>query len=125
MISRFQIAYKNILRKKSRTLLTLVGITLSAWVLVSLLGFNRGYEQALNHDIDNMGYQLMVMAKGCPYEAATMMLQGGSGLRYIEQSTVDSIVNNPAVDKVTPILTRERVGVSPGITVSRLPHSKT
>ena len=62
-----------------RTLLTLVGIMLSSWVLVSLLGFNRGYETALNRDIDNMGYQLMVMAKGCPYEAATMMLQGGPG----------------------------------------------
>ncbi|MFA7403651.1 MAG: ABC transporter permease [Pelobacteraceae bacterium] len=104
MISRFQIAYKNLLRKKSRTLLTLVGIMLSSWVLVSLLGFNRGYEQALNRDIDNMGYQLMVMAKGCPYEAATMMLQGGTGLRYIEQSMVDLIVSKPEVDKVTPIL---------------------
>jgi putative ABC transport system permease protein len=104
MISRFQIAYKNLLRKKTRTLLTLVGIMLSSWVLVSLLGFNRGYENALNRDIDNMGYQLMVMAKGCPYEAATMMLQGGTGLRYIEQSMVDSILKEPEVDKVTPIL---------------------
>ena len=104
MISRFQIAYKNLLRKKTRTLLTLIGIMLSSWVLVSLLGFNRGYEHALNRDIDNMGYQLMVMAKGCPYEAATMMLQGGTGLRYIEQSMVDEIVKKPEVDKVTPIL---------------------
>jgi putative ABC transport system permease protein len=104
MISRFQIAYKNLLRKKVRTILTLVGIMLSSWVLVSLLGFNRGYENALNHDIENMGYQLMVMAKGCPYEAATMMLQGGTGLRYIEQSMVDSILKEPEVDTVTPIL---------------------
>ena len=104
MISKFQIAYKNLLRKKARTLLTLIGIMLSSWVLVSLLGFNRGYETALNHDIDNMGYQLMVMAKGCPYEAATMMLQGGAGLRYIEPSMVDSILKRPEVDKVTPIL---------------------
>jgi putative ABC transport system permease protein len=104
MISKFQIAYKNLLRKKARTLLTLIGIMLSSWVLVSLLGFNRGYETALNRDIDNMGYQLMVMAKGCPYEAATMMLQGGAGLRYIEQSMVDSITCRTEVDKVTPIL---------------------
>ena len=104
MISKFQIAYKNLLRKKARTLLTLVGIMLSSWVLVSLLGFNRGYEHALNRDIDNMGYQLMVMAKGCPYEAATMMLQGGTGLRYIEQSMVDAIACKAEVDKVTPIL---------------------
>jgi len=104
MISRREIAYKNLLRKKARTVLTLVGIMLSSWVLVSLLGFNRGYENALNRDIESMGYQLMVMAKGCPYEAATMMLQGGTGLRYIEQSMVDSIVKEPGVDTVTPIL---------------------
>jgi putative ABC transport system permease protein len=104
MISKFQIAYKNLLRKKVRTLLTLVGITLSSWVLVSLLGFNRGYEESLNHDIDNMGYQLMVMAKGCPYEAATLMLQGGTGLRYMDQSMVASIGREPEVERTTPIL---------------------
>jgi putative ABC transport system permease protein len=104
MINRFQIAYKNLLRKKTRTLLTLVGIMLSSWVLVSLLGFNRGYERAMNRDIENMGYQLMVMAKGCPYEAATLMLQGGAGLRYIEQSMTDSVLKEPEVDKITPIL---------------------
>lgn len=104
MITRYQIACKNLMRKKSRTLLTLVGIMLSSWVLVSLLGFNRGYEAALNRDIDNMGYQIMVMAKGCPYEAATMMLQGGKGLRYIEPSLVDSIIKEPEVDKTTLIL---------------------
>ncbi|MBT0664629.1 ABC transporter permease [Geobacter pelophilus] len=104
MINRFQIAYKNLLRKKMRTLLTMVGIMLSSWVLVSLLGFNHGYETALNRDIDNMGYQLMVMAKGCPYEAATMMLQGGTGLRYIEQSVAEAIAKRPDVNKVTPML---------------------
>jgi ABC-type antimicrobial peptide transport system permease subunit len=97
MISKFEIAGKNLLRKKARTLLTLLGIMLSSWVLVSLLGFNRGYENALNRDIDSMGYQLMVMAKGCPYEAATMMLQGGTGLRYIEESMVNDILKEPEV----------------------------
>jgi putative ABC transport system permease protein len=104
VISRFQIAYKNLFRKKMRTLLTVVGIMLSSWVLVSLLGFNRGYENALNRDIDNMGYQLMVMAKGCPYEAATLMLQGGKGLRYMEPAMVSEIVKRPEVQCVTPIL---------------------
>jgi putative ABC transport system permease protein len=104
MISKFQIACKNLLRKKVRTILTLFGIMLSSWVLVSLLGFNRGYEQALDRDIDNLGYQLMVMAKGCPYEAATMMLQGGKGLRYIKQSMVRDISREPEVAEITPIL---------------------
>jgi putative ABC transport system permease protein len=104
MITKFQVAYKNLLRKKVRSVLTLIGIALSAWVLVSLLGFNHGYKTALNKDIDNMGFQLMIMAKGCPYEAATMMLKGGTGLRFMKQSILETIEKEPEVEKTTPIL---------------------
>jgi putative ABC transport system permease protein len=104
MITKFQVALKNLLRKKIRSLLTLTGIALSSWVLVSLLGFNHGYETALNKDVDNMGFQLMIMAKGCPYEAATMMLKGGTGLRYMDESIMRDVAKEPEVEKITPIL---------------------
>jgi len=104
MISKLQVAYKNLLRKRVRSLLTLVGIALSSWVLVSLLGFNQGYKTALSKDIDNMGFQLMIMAKGCPYEAATMMLKGGTGLKYMKESIVGEVTKEPDVEKTTPIL---------------------
>ncbi len=100
----YQVAYKNLLRKKVRSGLTLLGIALSAWVLVSLFGFNKGYEQALNRDIDNMGFQVLVTAKGCPYEAATLMLKGGTGLRYMNESVVDEILRHEEVEKTTPML---------------------
>ena len=104
MITIFQVAYKNLLRKRVRSLLALMGIALSAWVLVSLLGFNHGYEASLNKDIDNMGFQLMIMAKGCPYEAATLMLKGGTGLKYMKESITKDIAKEPEVDKITPFL---------------------
>jgi putative ABC transport system permease protein len=104
MISIFQVAYKNLLRKKSRSGLTIVGIALAAWVLISLLGFNKGYEASLNSDIDNLGFQMLVTAKGCPYEAATLMLKGGTGLRYMKADIADSIAKQPEVDKVTPMM---------------------
>jgi len=104
MINIFQVAYKNLLRKKTRSGLTIIGIALAAWVLISLLGFNRGYESSLNTDIDNLGYQMLVTAKGCPYEAATLMLKGGTGLRYMKQEIADSIAKEPEVDKITPLL---------------------
>ncbi|HQL80590.1 MAG TPA: ABC transporter permease [Spirochaetota bacterium] len=104
MIRIYQIAYKNLLRKKTRTILTITGISLSAWVLVSLLGFNRGYESALNRDIDSMGYQVLVTAKGCPYEAATLMLKGGTGLRYMNESIAADIMKYNEVRKITPML---------------------
>lgn len=104
MITNFEVAYKNLLRKRIRSLLTVVGIALSSWVLVSLLGFNQGYEAALNKDIDNMGFSMMIMAKGCPYEAATMMLKGGTGLKYMNESIMDDLAKEPEVEKTTPIL---------------------
>ena len=103
-ISVYQIAYKNLLRKKTRSLLTILGIGLSAWVLTSLMGFNRGYESALSRDIDNMGFQVLVTAKGCPYEAATLMLKGGTGLRYMSESVIDDILKHKEVEKITPML---------------------
>jgi putative ABC transport system permease protein len=103
-INIYQVAYKNLLRKKTRSALTILGIGLSAWVLVSLLGFNKGYEAALNKDIDNMGFQVLVTAKGCPYEAATLMLKGGTGLRYMKEEVIADILKHSEVEKVTPQL---------------------
>ena len=73
-------------------------------MLISLLGFNRGYESALNKDIDNMGFQVLVTAKGCPYEAATLMLKGGTGLRYMKESILADILKHKEVESVTPQL---------------------
>jgi putative ABC transport system permease protein len=103
-LSIFQIAYKNLLRKRTRSVLTVLGIALAGWVLVSLFGFNKGYETSLNRDIDNLGFQMLVVAKGCPYEAATLMLKGGTGLKYMKQEIADQIAREPEVDGVTPML---------------------
>ena len=103
-ISIFEVAYKNLLRKKTRSLLTILGIAMAAWVLVSLFGFNRGYEASLNKDIDNLGFQMLVVAKGCPYEAATLMLKGGTGLKYMDETIAATVAAEPEVDGVTPML---------------------
>jgi len=104
MINIFQVATKNLLRKKTRSALTIFGIVLATWVLASLFGFNKGYESSLNKDIDNLGFQMLVTAKGCPYEAATLMLKGGTGLRYMKQEIADQVSKEPEVEKVTPML---------------------
>jgi putative ABC transport system permease protein len=103
-LSVFQVAWKSLLRKKTRSLLTVLGIAMAAWVLVSLFGFNRGYERSLNKDIDNLGFQMLVVAKGCPYEAATLMLKGGTGLKYMAEGIAASVAAEPEVEGVTPML---------------------
>jgi putative ABC transport system permease protein len=103
-ISIFEVAYKNLLRKKTRSLLTVLGIAMAAWVLVSLFGFNKGYETSLNKDIDNLGFQMLVVAKGCPYEAATLMLKGGTGLKYMKEEIAAAVASEPEVEGVTAML---------------------
>jgi putative ABC transport system permease protein len=47
---------------------------------------------------------MLVVAKGCPYEAATLMLKGGTGLKYMDPSIAASVAAEPEVDGVTPML---------------------
>jgi len=100
----FAVAYKNLKRKPVRTVLTVLGVSVAVAVLISLIGFDRGYQKSLTSDIDKMGYQLLVTAKGCPYEAATMMLKGGGGLRYMQQDVYEKIRSDERIDMVTPQL---------------------
>jgi len=103
-MNTLSIAYKNLRRKRIRTALTVGGVAIAVAVLVSLVGFDKGYQKSLTGNIDKMGYQLLVTAKGCPYEAATMMLKGGGGLRYMEQEVYEKIRSDARIDKITPQL---------------------
>jgi len=100
----FILAYKNLKRRKLRSFLTIGGVAVAVAVLVSLLGFNAGYQDALTSDVDKMGYQVVVTAKGCPYEAATMILNGEAGLKFIDEDIYKQITSDPDIDKITPLL---------------------
>ena len=91
MMTFWHLASKNLSRQPIRSALTVGGVALTVAVLVSLLGFNVGYRNALHSDIDNMGYQVLVTAKGCPYEAATLLMKGGNIPYYINDAALKDI----------------------------------
>ncbi len=99
-----RLAVKNLLRRKVRTLLTLLGIGVAIAVLYSLLEFQHGYEKGLQTEVNQLGAHIMVVPKGCPYEAATIVLHGGKWPRYMEESYYDRIKSTPGVDHAAPIL---------------------
>ena len=94
---------KNLRRRPVRTGLTVAGVALAVTVAVSLGGFMLGYRGAIDKSIDMLGFQVMIMAKGCPYEAATMMLKGGTGLLYLPADTYDKVKSDPEIESITPI----------------------
>lgn len=102
-MNHVSLASKNLLRRPVRTLLTVAGVSLAVAVAVSLGGFNLGYRQALDKSIERLGFQMMIMAKGCPYEAATMMLKGGTGLLYLPEGVYDQVKSDAAIQSITPI----------------------
>jgi putative ABC transport system permease protein len=102
-MKHFTLASKNLLRRPVRSLLTVAGVSLAVAVAVSLGGFNLGYRQALDRSIERLGFQMMIMAKGCPYEAATMMLKGGTGLLYLPENIYDQVKSDASVLSITPI----------------------
>lgn len=97
------LAIKNLRRRPVRTGLTVAGVALAVTVAVSLGGFMLGYSGAIDKSINMLGFQVMIMAKGCPYEAATMMLRGGTGLLYLPGDTYNKVKNDPDIESITPI----------------------
>jgi putative ABC transport system permease protein len=97
------LAWKNLRRRPVRTSLTVAGVGLAVAVAVALGGFMLGYRGAIDRSIDMLGFQVMIMAKGCPYEAATMMLKGGTGLLYLPSDSYEKVRRDPDVESITPI----------------------
>src|SRR5215813_841405 len=97
------LSWKNLRRRPVRSGLTVAGVALAVTVAVSLGGFMLGYSGAIDKSINMLGFQVMIMAKGCPYEAATMMLKGGTGLLYLPADTYDKVKADPQIESITPI----------------------
>ncbi len=98
-----KLAVRNLQRRVMRTALTVLGVALAVAVAVALAGFVVGYRTAITRSIDMLGFQVMIMAKGCPYEAATMMLKGGSGLLYLPDDVYSKVRGDADVEAITPV----------------------
>jgi putative ABC transport system permease protein len=103
IVSFCLLSFKNLQRRIVRTILTVLGVVLAVAVAVALAGFVVGYRAAIDRSIDMLGFQVMIMAKGCPYEAATMMLKGGSGLLYLPSDVYSKVKTDPDVESITPV----------------------
>jgi len=95
-------ALKNLLRNKIRTLLTVLSIAVSVTVLFSLLSFTKGYEKGMTGELGKMGYQIMLVPRGCPYEAASLALSGGKIPNYFSYSVLDEVRKIPEVEIAAP-----------------------
>lgn len=95
------VVLKELRRHRTRSVLTISGVALSVCVLVSLLGLGTGYRTSLIHSIDRLGYHVLVTSKGCPYEAATLLMQGGVIPMYMDEAIHREILRDADVATTT------------------------
>ena len=97
------LASKNLLRRPVRTRLTVAGVSLAVTVAVRSAASCSAIARRIDQSIERLGFQVMIMAKGCPYEAATMMLKGGTGLLYLPSDTYETVKSDAEIETITPI----------------------
>ncbi len=103
-MSLTRLAIKSLLQRPARTLLTIASVAASMAVLFSLLSFNSGYQEGLQNQMQQMGVHLMVVPIGCPYEAASLVLEGGDIENYLDEGIAGKIAGMEGVAIAAPSL---------------------
>jgi putative ABC transport system permease protein len=81
-----QLSFKEWQRRPLRTAITMTGVAIAIAALFSLLAFQRGYQDGVHQELDRLGAHVLVVPKGCPYDAASMALHGANWPCYLKES---------------------------------------
>ena len=98
------LAYRNLVRRPLRNLLTIAGLAVAVAVLACLSAFGHGYRRGLQTELDRMGLQLMLVPLGCPYDAAARVLKGKPLDNSLPESALQAARRDPAVAVAAPLL---------------------
>jgi putative ABC transport system permease protein len=103
-MSRFRLALSSAFRRPLHTLVAIAGVGIAIAAAFSLLAFQRGYRQSLWRDLDRLGAHILVVPKGCPYEAASLALHGANWPCYLKESYLDEVRPISGIAAAAPVL---------------------
>ncbi len=86
-----ELSFKEWQRRPLRTGVTAAGVAIAIAALFSLLAFQRGYRNGIRSELDRLGAHVLVVPKGCPYDAASIALHGASWPCYLKQRYLDEV----------------------------------
>ena len=99
----YQFAFKNLIRSRTRTALTVLSIAFTSFILFIVLSLDRGFKSSVRDDlVDGIGAHLFIARGGCPMDAASIIAQGGISPMYIPESVYDKIKEVEGVTDIMP-----------------------
>ena len=104
MSGYLKLAGKNLLRHRTRSALTMLGIAASVGVLFSVLSFNKGFTEGLAVELERTGLHFMVVPSGCAHEVAALVLHGAVIPKFLDTKVMEHVTATAGVDLATPIL---------------------
>ena len=104
MTSYLKLAAKNILRHRTRSMLTMLGISASVGVLFAVLSFNRGFNEGLALELERTGLHFMIVPSGCAHEVAALVLHGAVIPKFLDTGVMEHVGRTDGIDLATPIL---------------------
>lgn len=99
-----KLAVKNLLRHRTRSALTMLGIAASVGVLFSVLSFNRGFNEGLAQELESTGLHFMVVPSGCAHEVAALVLHGAVIPKFLDTGVMQHLQETNGIAMATPIL---------------------
>jgi putative ABC transport system permease protein len=99
-----KLAGKNLLRHRTRSALTMLGIAASVGVLFSVLSFNQGFTKGLEVELERTGLHFMVVPSGCAHEVAALVLHGSVIPKFLDTAVMAHVEATAGIDLATPIL---------------------
>ncbi len=105
-------AFQNMLRRKLRTFVTMAGVAVAVAALFSLLAFQRGYQNGMRDELDRLGAHVLVVPKGCPYDAASMALHGASWPCYLKMGYLEQVRKTQGVSVAAPVFMNALYGAN-------------
>ena len=89
-------------RRPLRTGISVAGVAIAVAALFSLLAFHEGYRDGMQHEIDRLGAHVLVVPKGCPYDAASIALHGANWPCFLNAAYLNEVAATPVVANAAP-----------------------
>jgi putative ABC transport system permease protein len=103
LLTRSQLIARNVTRRPLRAAVTVAGVALAVAAFFSILSFQQGYQRGLREELDRLGAHLLVVPKGCPYDAASIALHGANWPCYLRAAYLEQVRHTPGIATAAPV----------------------